>query len=85
MDMDRLVTDAEVVEERLPNGVRAQATGDPATLESLRGMVPAHAAELARDARWTVRAEEDAQGVSLTVTSEDPAAVARIQVWASTA
>ncbi len=79
VDMDRLVTDAVVTETPLPDGLSAIATGDAETLTSLRRMVPAHAAELARDGRWSVDVANLESGVELRVTSDDPAVVARIQ------
>lgn len=70
VDMDRLVTHAVVTEEVLPNGLRTIATGDAETVETLRRMVPAHAAQLARDDRWSVAASETADGMALQVTSD---------------
>ncbi|PUB12363.1 hypothetical protein [Yoonia sediminilitoris] len=78
VDMDRLDTHAVVSDEELPNGIVATATGDAETVATLRRMVPAHAAHLARDDRWAVTASETAESVVLQVTSEDPAVVARI-------
>ena len=48
VDMDRLVLDAEVIETELPNGILSRATGKAETIATLRRMVPAHAAQLAR-------------------------------------
>lgn len=79
VDMDRLVTHAVVTEEVLPNGLRAFATGNAETVETLRRMIPAHAAQLGRDDRWSVAASETSDGMVLHVTSDDPAVVARIQ------
>jgi hypothetical protein len=42
-------------------------------------MVPAHAAQLAQDGRWTVEAVDAENGVELRVTSGNPAVVARIR------
>jgi hypothetical protein len=42
-------------------------------------MVPAHAAQLARDDRWAVQATQTDEGMELRVTSDDPAVVARIK------
>ena len=42
-------------------------------------MVPAHAAQLARDERWTVMASDLGEGVELRVTRDDPEMVARIK------
>jgi hypothetical protein len=55
------------------------ATGDADTVATLRRMVPAHAAQLAQDDRWSVEAIEAENGVELRVTSGDPAVVARIR------
>ena len=79
VDMDRLVTDAVVSEVALPNGLLAKATGDAQTLATLGRMVPAHAAQLSQDRRWTVSASETQNSVELRVTSDDPSVVARIQ------
>lgn len=82
VDMDRLVSDTNVEETELTDGLSAMATGDSNTIATLRRMVPAHAAQLAQDERWTVEAVEavDAEnGVELRVTSVDPALVARIR------
>lgn len=79
VDMDRLVTGSVVSQETLSNGLLAKATGDKDTVATLRRMVPAHATQLARDARWSVMAFETADGIALRVTSDDPAVVARIR------
>ena len=42
-------------------------------------MVPAHAAQLARDDRWAVEVSVLENGMELRVTSDDPAVVARIK------
>ncbi|WP_299649135.1 hypothetical protein [uncultured Tateyamaria sp.] len=79
IDMDRLVTDAIVTQSSLPNGIIASATGDATTVAALRRMVPAHAAQLALDERWSVEAKNTDTGVDLHVTSDNPAVVARIR------
>jgi hypothetical protein len=79
VDMDRLISDAVVSETDLPDGIAAMATGDADTVATLQRMVPAHAAQLARDDRWTVAVSPSATGMELRVTSTDPAVVARIQ------
>lgn len=79
VDMDRLVSDTIVEETELPDGLSAMATGDADTVATLRLMVPAHAAQLAQDDRWTVAAVDVENGVELRVTSDDPAVVARIR------
>lgn len=79
VDMDRLVSDAIVTETRLPDGISAVATGDAETIATLERMVPAHAAQLANDARWTVETALIEGGMELRVTSDDPVVVARIK------
>ena len=78
VDMDLLATRATVRTERLPDGLRAIATGDAETARALGRMVPAHADQLAMDDRWTAQSEATADGAVLTATSDDPATVARI-------
>lgn len=79
VDMDRLVSDTIVKETALPDGLSAMAKGDIDTIATLRRMVPAHAAQLAQDDRWTVESIDAENGVELRVTSSDPAVVARIK------
>jgi hypothetical protein len=79
VDMDRLVSDVIVSETDLPDGISAIATGDAATIATLRRMVPAHTAQLARDDRWTVQATQTDDGMELRVTSDDPSVAARIR------
>jgi hypothetical protein len=79
VDMDRLVLGAIVEETELPDGLSIMATGAADTLATIRRMVPAHAAQLAEDDRWTVKAVDAENGVELRVTSGDPSVVARIR------
>jgi len=79
VDMDRLVSDTIAMETALPDGISASVTGDAETIATLRRMVPAHAAQLARDDRWIVEATQTDDGMELRVTSDDPAVVARIR------
>ncbi|MEP4031159.1 hypothetical protein [Roseibium polysiphoniae] len=79
IDMDRLVLDAQVTETSLPNGLSMMTTGDAETIATLRRMVPAHAAQLALDDRWSVEALDVDSGMELRVTSDDPTVVARIK------
>jgi hypothetical protein len=79
IDMDRLVRDAEVTSEAVQGGLRMRVAGDAAALASAWRMVPAHAAELARDERWTAAASEEGGAVVLQVTTDDPVTLARIR------
>ena len=78
VDMESLATGAQVTTERLQDGLRSVATGDARTVRALGRMVPAHAGQLAMDDRWTAIGEATPDGAILTVTSDDPATVARI-------
>lgn len=71
--------DALATETDLTDGISAIATGDADTIATLRRMVPAHAAQLARDDRWTVAVTETNEGIELRVTSDIPAIVAKIK------
>ncbi|MFA8388409.1 MAG: hypothetical protein ACEPO2_22575 [Pelagibaca sp.] len=79
VDMDQLISDTVVTETELPNGLSALATGDAETRATLRRMVPAHAAQLAQDNRWTVEVSEVEGTMELRVISDDPAVIARIK------
>ncbi len=46
---------------------------------TLRRMVSAHSAQLAKDDRWDVSVVENDENVELTVTSDDPVVIARIK------
>ncbi len=79
IDMDRLMRDAIAKEEVLSNGLRTVVTGDTLTLATIRRMVPVHAKELSKDNRWKVDAQVTGTNVVLTVVSDDPVTIARIQ------
>ena len=78
-DMDWLVTGARVDTRELTDGLRMSVTADAETIGAVRRMVPAHAAELASDLRWSVEARAGEDGATLIVTSDDAAMVARIK------
>ena len=78
-DMDRLVSDAVVTEREMSDGLNMAITGDADTIGTVRRMVPAHAAELAKDDRWSVEATVTARGATMSVSSDDPAVVRRIK------
>ncbi len=69
VDMDQLISDAIVTEIQVSGGISTVATGDEDTLATLRRMVPAHAAQLSKDDRWTVTTSETETGIELRVTS----------------
>lgn len=71
VSMNRLVLDATVETDAVENGRRFVVSGEGRTRQAIREMVPAHAAVLAQETRWTVDAEWTADGVTLTVRSVD--------------
>jgi hypothetical protein len=71
IDMNELTLRAAAAERPLDNGIEITVTGTDRTRDAIRRMVPAHARELAA-LGWTARTEDTADGVRLTVTSEDP-------------
>ena len=80
VDMNEVVLDAEVTETPADGGFTAAITGAGRTLAALRRMLPAHVSMLGMEepnlrAAWR---ETDGGGV-LTVTADDPAAVARLR------
>ncbi|MGP1397750.1 MAG: hypothetical protein ACTS3R_19785 [Inquilinaceae bacterium] len=79
IDMDRLVTDASAETSEIEGGLSILVWGEGETMETVRRMVPAHAAELAADDRWRVTVTEEPGGVRLGVASDDPAIGAKIR------
>ena len=78
VSMDRLVLDATVETGAVEDGRRFVVTGEGRTRQAIREMVPAHAAVLALETRWTIDTETTADGVTLTVRSDDPGERQRI-------
>lgn len=86
VDMNRVVLHAEVAVQPLPAGFRAQVTGSGRTLDAIHRMVPAHARFAdGRDGLHVTVSElpnaggAENQGVVVTVTTDDPSAVAQLQ------
>lgn len=80
VDMNEVVLNAAVTETAVDGGIEAAVTGTGRTLAALRRMLPAHARMLGMEepglrAAWR---ETDGGGV-LSVTADDPAAVARLR------
>lgn len=71
VDMNLLTLNAEVETTILADAVIFRVNGADRTLEAIRRMVPAHAAELNRSGLLTVKAEPIEQGVALTVFAPD--------------
>jgi hypothetical protein len=79
VDMNQLMLNALAREELIPGGLRIAVSGEGRTLQAIRAMVPAHAAELDKITGWRAVASLQPEGALLTVTSADPKQQARIR------
>jgi len=82
VDMDQVVMRSRVATRVVDGGAVMEVIGGGETVDAIRRMVPAHAAELDALPRYRAGAEEIPGGVRLTVTAGDPAdprEVARIR------
>jgi hypothetical protein len=70
IDMDEVTLRAKLNERALDNGVEIAVTGEGRTLEAIKRMVPAHAAELAKSG-WNAKTQDLPNGVTLTVAASD--------------
>jgi hypothetical protein len=78
IDMNEVTLHAVADERALADGVDIAITGEGRALEAVKRMVPAHAHEL-NLIGWTANTEELPNGVRLTVTTSDPAQVAKLK------
>jgi hypothetical protein len=73
IDMDNVTLGARVDVHEIEGGARFEATSDEAGVtDSIRAMVPAHAAIMNGAEGWSMHAEEMPGGAALTVTGADP-------------
>ncbi len=79
VDMDELTRNAVADAREIDGGLAIRVTGSGRTLRAVRNMVPAHARELDKIEGWSASAELADDGAILTVTSSDPAEIAKIQ------
>lgn len=79
IDMDEVTLRAQARAEPVEGGLRIRVTGTGRTRDAIRRMVPAHARTIDGQYGWSVTTAPEADGVVLTVTSADPAEVARIR------
>lgn len=79
VDMNLLTLDARVETSSRADAVIFQVSGTDRTLEAIRRMVPAHAAELNRSGHLAAKAETSQQGVTLTVSAPDAAEQVRLK------
>lgn len=79
IDMDEVTMRAAARKQPIDNGLRIEITGSGRTLAAIQRMVPDHAKEIDGLHGWTVRTATMPDGVTLTVTSTDPAEVQKIR------
>ncbi len=79
IDMNDVTLKADAKTVPVDGGIEATVTGTGRTAGAIQRMLVAHAAELGKMNGWSAKAEKIADGVRLTVTSGDPAQVARIR------
>lgn len=71
VDMNELTLKAQVEQKMEADRMVFSIHGNGKTLSAIQRMVPAHAGELNKFARWSVRAQKTADGASLVVKPED--------------
>jgi hypothetical protein len=79
IDMNQLTLYAEVESSSVDGGARYRVSGSGRTREAIKRMVPTHANQLQSELDWSTETELVRSGVILTVTSDDPAQVAKIR------
>jgi hypothetical protein len=80
VDMNQLTLYAEVEASEVEGGNRYVVTGDGITREAIKRMVPMHAAQIQTElSGWNAATETRRNGVVLTVSSDNPATVAKIR------
>lgn len=81
IDMDRVVMEAHVTVDALPDGARFQISGDGVVRDAIRRMTLAHARALDEMPDLSARAAETGDGATLEVRTADPSetSVARIR------
>jgi len=70
IDMNEVTLHAVAVQRDLDNGIEIAVTGNGRTVDAVKRMVPAHAAEL-REIGWNAKTEELPNGVRLTVLASE--------------
>jgi hypothetical protein len=78
IDMNEVTLHAAADAKALDNGVEIAVTGEGRTAEAIKRMVPTHAHEL-NAMGWNAKTEELPNGVTLVVTSEDPAQAMKLK------
>jgi len=79
IDMNELTLNAAVTGTEIEGGASYRVTGSGRTLDAIRRMVPAHAAQISTETEWTAQTREVADGVVLTVTADSPDQVIKLR------
>jgi len=79
IDMNEVALNAKADITRIRNGVRIRVTGRGRTLDAIHRMLAMHGRTMDGQFGWHVSDEPLKEGDLLTVVSEDPAQVAKIQ------
>ncbi|MBI1220797.1 MAG: hypothetical protein GC186_19900 [Rhodobacteraceae bacterium] len=79
IDMDNVTLRASVTAEDVAGGMRFLATGDGATVGSIRRMVAAHAKTMNGVGGWSYTTEDIPNGAALTVAVADPSDLAKVK------
>jgi hypothetical protein len=79
IDMNEVTLHAQAAPTPVDGGLRLEVTGAGRTLEAIQRMLPAHAREMNGAQGWAWKAEPQAGGVTLTVTSADPRQATKIR------
>jgi hypothetical protein len=79
VDMDNVTLRARVVAAPVPGGMRFDVAGEGPVRDSIRRMTEAHAAAVDGSDGQKVNVAETPAGVTMIVTSDDPAIAARIR------
>jgi len=79
VDMNAVFLRASVTQRKIENGIVFQVTGESRVRKAIQVMVPAHAAELDSMASWSADASTIDTGAILTVRSDKPEALFRIE------
>jgi hypothetical protein len=77
--MNQVTLYAEVNATDVAGGARYVVTGSGITRAAIKRMVPMHAAQMQGEIGWKADNQVNRAGVTLTITSEDPAQVAKIR------
>ena len=79
VDMNQVTLYAEVETTQVEGGAQFVVTGDGRTREAIKRMVPTHASQVRSALGWGAQTESRRNGITLTVTSDDAAQVAKIR------